>query len=68
MLACAKTDRILGVHMIGPMVSELIAEAVAAMEFKASSEDIARIVHAHPTLSEVLHEAALAVDKRALHG
>lgn len=67
-LACAKTDRILGVHMIGPMVSELVAEAVAAMEFKASSEDIARIVHAHPTLSEVLHEAALAADKRALHG
>ena len=67
-LADAKTDRILGVHMIGPMVSELIAEAVAAVEFKASSEDIARIVHAHPTLSEVFHEAALAVDKRALHG
>ncbi len=67
-LSCAKTDRILGVHMIGPMVSELIAEAVVSMEFKASSEDIARIVHAHPTLSEVLHEAALAADKRALHG
>ena len=67
-LADAKTDRILGVHMIGPMVSELIAEAVVAMEFKASSEDIARIVHAHPTLSEVVHEAALAADKRALHG
>ena len=67
-LADAKTDRILGVHMVGPMVSELIAEAVAAIEFKASSEDIARIVHAHPTLSEVFHEAALAVDKRALHG
>lgn len=68
LLACAKTDRILGVHMIGPMVSELISEAVVAMEFKASSEDIARIVHAHPTLSEVTHEAALAADKRALHG
>ena len=67
-LADAKTDRILGVHMIGPMVSELIAEAVVSMEFKASSEDIARIVHAHPTLSEVVHEAALAADKRALHG
>ncbi len=67
-LACAKTDRILGVHMVGPMVSELVAEAVMAMEFKASSEDIGRIVHAHPTLSEVLHEAALAADKRALHG
>lgn len=66
-LADEKTDRILGVHMIGPMTSELVAEAVSAMEFKASSEDIARIIHAHPTLSEVLHEAALAVDKRALH-
>ena len=67
-LADAQTDRILGVHMIGVMTSELIAEAVTALEFKASSEDIARIIHAHPTLSEVLHEAALAVDKRALHG
>lgn len=67
-LADAQTDRILGVHMIGAMTSELIAEAVTALEFKASSEDIARIIHAHPTLSEVLHEAALAVDKRALHG
>ena len=67
-LADAQTDRILGVHMIGAMTSELIAEAVAALEFKASSEDIARIIHAHPPLSEVLHEAALAADKRALHG
>ncbi|MBF0804245.1 MULTISPECIES: dihydrolipoyl dehydrogenase [Neisseria] len=67
-LADAETDRILGVHMIGPMVSELVAEGVTGLEFKASSEDIARIVHAHPTLSEVLHEASLAVDKRALHG
>ncbi|SFM95296.1 dihydrolipoamide dehydrogenase [Formivibrio citricus] len=67
MLACAKTDRILGVHAIGPMASELIAEAVVAMEFKASSEDIARIVHAHPSLSEALHEAALGCDKRGLH-
>lgn len=67
-LACAKTNRVLGVHMIGPMVSELVAEGVMSMEFSASSEDIARIVHAHPTLSEVLHEAALAADKRALHG
>jgi dihydrolipoamide dehydrogenase len=66
-LADAITDRILGVHMIGPYVSEMIAEAVVAMEFAASSEDIARIVHAHPSLSEVLHEAALGVDKRALH-
>jgi dihydrolipoamide dehydrogenase len=66
-LADATTDRVLGVHMIGPYVSEMIAEAVVAMEFAASSEDIARIVHAHPSLSEVLHEAALGVDKRALH-
>lgn len=67
-LADAKTDRVLGVHMIGPMVSELLAEGVMAMEFKASSEDIARIIHAHPSLSEVVHEASLACDKRALHG
>jgi dihydrolipoamide dehydrogenase len=67
MLACAKTDRILGVHVIGANASELIAEAVTAMEFGASAEDIARICHAHPTLSEVIHEAALAVDKRPLH-
>ncbi len=67
MLADAKTDRILGVHMIGPFASELIAEAVVAMEFGASAEDIARIVHAHPTLSEALHEAALGVDKRNLN-
>lgn len=67
MLACAKTDRILGVHIIGANASELIAEAVTAMEFGAVSEDIARICHAHPTLSEVMHEAALAVDKRPLH-
>lgn len=66
-LTDANTDRILGVHMIGPYVSEMIAEAVVAMEFAASSEDIARIVHAHPSLSEVLHEAALGVDKRAVH-
>jgi dihydrolipoamide dehydrogenase len=67
MLADAKTDRVLGVHVIGNNASELIAEAVVAMEFGASSEDIARICHAHPTLSEVMHEAALAVDKRPLH-
>lgn len=66
-LADAKTDSILGVHIIGPFASELITEAVVAMEFAASSEDIARIVHAHPSLSEVMHEAALAVDKRTLH-
>ncbi|CAG4883476.1 Dihydrolipoyl dehydrogenase [Georgfuchsia toluolica] len=67
MLADARTDRILGVHVIGSNASELIAEAVVAMEFGASSEDIARICHAHPTLSEAMHEAALAVDKRSLH-
>ncbi|TCP15665.1 dihydrolipoamide dehydrogenase [Crenobacter luteus] len=67
-LACAKTDRILGLHMIGPMVSELVTEGVVSMEFKAASEDLARIVHAHPSLAEVIHEAALAADKRALHG
>jgi dihydrolipoamide dehydrogenase len=66
-LADAKTDEILGVHMIGPMVSELIAEACVAMEFRASSEDIGRICHAHPSLSEATKEAALAVDKRALN-
>ncbi len=66
-IAHAETDRVLGVHMIGPMVSELIAECVVAMEFQASSEDLARICHAHPTLSEAVHEAALAVDKRAIH-
>ncbi|MBV1961310.1 MAG: dihydrolipoyl dehydrogenase [Immundisolibacteraceae bacterium] len=63
----ASSDRILGVHMIGPYVSEMISEAVVAMEFDASAEDLARTIHAHPTLSEALHEAALAVDKRALH-
>ncbi len=66
-LADAKSDEILGVHIIGPMASELIAEAVMAMEFKASSEDIARICHAHPSLSESTKEAALAVDKRTLN-
>jgi dihydrolipoamide dehydrogenase len=67
MYADARTDRILGVHVIGNNASELIAEAVTAMEFGASAEDLARICHAHPTLSEVMHEAALAVDKRPLH-
>lgn len=66
-LADAKTDRLLGVHIIGPNASELIAEAVVAMEFAASAEDLQRIVHAHPTISEAIHEAALAVDKRAIH-
>ncbi len=66
-LADAKTDEILGVHIVGPMASELIAEAVVAMEFRASAEDIARICHAHPSLSEATKEAALAVDKRTLN-
>jgi dihydrolipoamide dehydrogenase len=66
-LADAKSDEILGVHIVGPMASELIAEAVVAMEFRASAEDIARICHAHPTLSEATKEAALAVDKRTLN-
>lgn len=66
-VADAQTDRLLGVHMVGPNVSELIGETVAIMEFGGSSEDLARTVHAHPTLSEVVKEAALAADKRALH-
>jgi dihydrolipoamide dehydrogenase len=66
-LADRKTDRVLGVHIIGPRAGDLIAEAAAAMEFGASSEDIARTCHAHPTLAEALREAALAVDGRALH-
>jgi dihydrolipoamide dehydrogenase len=66
-LAHRDTDRILGVHVIGPRAGDLIAEAVAAMAFHASSEDLARVVHAHPTLAEAIKEAALAVDERALH-
>lgn len=66
-VADAQSDEILGVHIFGPQASELIAEAVTAMEFRASSEDLARTIHAHPTLSEAVHEAALAVDKRAIH-
>lgn len=65
-LADATTDEILGVHVIGPMAGELIAEAVLAMEYAASTEDLQRTIHAHPTLSEALHEAALAADKRAI--
>ncbi len=66
-LADQGTDEILGVHMVGPRVSELIAEAVAVMEFHGSAEDLARTCHAHPTLSEVVKEAALAVGKRGIH-
>ena len=67
MLSDAGTDQILGVHILGPNASELISEAILAMEFDGSSEDIARTIHAHPTLAEAMHEAALASDKRALH-
>jgi len=66
-IANADTDTILGVHIIGTHASELISEAVLAMEFSASSEDLARTIHAHPTISESLHEAALALEKRTLH-
>ena len=66
-LADEATDRVLGVHIIGARAGDLIAEAVAGIEFGASSEDIARTCHAHPTLSEAVKEAALAVDGRALH-
>ncbi len=65
-LAAQDNDEILGVHVIGPMAGELIAEAVLAMEYSASSEDLQRTIHAHPTLAEAVHEAALAVDKRAI--
>ena len=66
-IADEKTDKILGVHMIGPHVSEMIAELALAMEFGASSEDIARTIHAHPTYTEAIKEAAMAVDKRPIH-
>jgi len=55
------------VHIVGPMASEMLSEAVVAMEFRASAEDLQRTIHAHPTLSESMHEAALSVDKRAIH-
>ena len=66
-MADAKTDRVLGVHILGNHASELIAQAVSVMAFQGSAEDIARTIHAHPTLSEALHEAALDVEKRAIH-
>ena len=66
-VADAKSDEILGVHIFGAQASELIAEAVTAMAFHGSSEDMARTIHAHPTLAEAMHEAALAVDGRAVH-
>jgi len=66
-IAAVDDDEILGVHIVGPMAGELIAEAVLAMEFAASTEDLQRTIHAHPSLAEAVHEAALAVDKRALN-
>ena len=66
-LADSKTDRVLGVHMIGPHTGDMIAEMALAMEFGASAEDIARTCHAHPTHTEAVKEAALAIDKRAIH-
>jgi dihydrolipoamide dehydrogenase len=66
-LADAKTDEILGVHVMGPFAGELIAEAVVAMQFRGSAEDIGMICHAHPSLSEAMKDAALAVDRRALN-
>jgi dihydrolipoamide dehydrogenase len=68
MIAAQDDDEVLGVHIIGPMAGELISEAVLAMEYSASTEDIQRTMHAHPTLAEALHEAALAVDKKAIDG
>ena len=68
-VVCNKaTDEIVGVHIIGPMAGELVAEAVLAMEFRASAEDLQRTIHAHPTLSEALHEAAEAVHGHNIHG
>lgn len=66
-LADADTDALLGVHIVGPLAGELIGEAVVAMEFQASAEDLQRIIHAHPTLTEAIHEAALSADRRAIH-
>jgi dihydrolipoamide dehydrogenase len=66
-IAEAETDTLLGVHIFGISASELIAEAVVALEFEASAEDLARTIHAHPTLSEALHEAALGVAGRMIH-
>ena len=64
-IADAKSDRILGIHIVGPRASDVIAEAVMAMEFGASAEDMARTMHGHPTLPEALREAALNVDRRS---
>ena len=66
-IAHAETDRVLGLHLVGVGVSELVHEGVLTMEFNGSADDLARICHAHPTLSEAIHDAAMAVDKRAIH-
>jgi dihydrolipoamide dehydrogenase len=66
-IAAEDDDEILGVHIVGPMAGELIAEAVLALEFSASTEDLQRTIHAHPSLAEAVHEAALAADNRALN-
>ena len=66
-IAHAETDRVLGLHLVGPNVSELVHEGVLTMEFSGSADDLARICHAHPSLSEAIHDAAMAVDKRAIH-
>jgi dihydrolipoamide dehydrogenase len=66
-ISAEEDDEILGVHIVGPMAGELISEAVLALEFSASTEDIQRTIHAHPSLAEAVHEAALAVDGKALN-
>ena len=66
-LSATDTDTVLGVHIVGPLAGELIGEAVVAMEFQASTEDLQRTIHGHPTLTEAVHEAALAADGRAIH-
>ena len=66
-LADATTDEILGVHMVGARAADMIAEAVVAMEYRASAEDVSRMSHAHPTFTEAIKEACLAVDDNALH-
>jgi dihydrolipoamide dehydrogenase len=67
-LADAGTDRVLGVHIVGPRASDMIAEAVTAMRFKSTARDLGSLFHAHPTLSEAIKEAALDVHKEAIHG
>ena len=66
-ISAEEDDEVLGIHIVGPMAGELISEAVLAMEFQASTEDIQRTIHAHPSLAEAIHEASLAVDNKALN-